>query len=36
MDMSGEMFMASAVKVPRVRYSAAYPTGRERELIYQG
>lgn len=29
-DMSGERPMASAANVPRVRYSAAYPTGRER------
>ena len=29
-DMSKEKPMGIAAKVPRVRYSAAYPTGRER------
>ena len=28
--MSKEKTMVSAAKVPQVRYSAAYPTGRER------
>ena len=31
-DMSNEKPMVSAAKAPRVRYSAAYPTGRERML----
>ena len=30
--MSGERPMLSAAEVPRVRYSAAYPTGRELML----
>ena len=29
-DMSGEMLMGCATKASQVRYSAAYPTGRER------
>ena len=29
-NMSGKLPMGIAEKVPRVRYSAAYPTGRER------
>ena len=29
-DMSNEKPMGIAAKVPHVRYSAAYPTGRER------
>ena len=29
-NMSGKMPMRCAAKVPRVRYSAAYPTGAER------
>ena len=29
-DMSNEKPMVSAAKEPQVRYSAAYPTGRER------
>ena len=29
-DMSGERPMVSTADLPRVRYSAAYPTGRER------
>ena len=28
-DMSGNLPMGIAAKVPQVRYSAAYPTGRE-------
>ena len=31
--MSGNLPMGIAVTVPRVRYSAAYPTGRERIKI---
>ena len=30
--MSGNLPMGIAAKVPQVRYSAAYPTGRERGL----
>lgn len=29
-DMSNEKSMVSAANAPRVRYSAAYPTGAER------
>ena len=29
-NMSGKLPMGIAAKVPRARYSAAYPTGRER------
>ena len=29
-DMSGNLPMGIAANAPRVRYSAAYPTGRER------
>ena len=29
-DMSGNLPMGIAAKEPQVRYSAAYPTGRER------
>jgi hypothetical protein len=29
-NMSGKMLMGSAAKAPRMRYSAAYPMGRER------
>ena len=29
-NMSGNLPRGIAAKVPRVRYSAAYPTGRER------
>ena len=32
-DMSGEMLMGCAEKVPQVRYSAAYPTGAERMFV---
>ena len=32
-DMSNEKPMVSAAKAPRVRYSAAYPTGRERAIV---
>ena len=38
-DMSGKLPMCCAAKVPRVRCSAAYPTGRERiakGLLYHG
>ena len=38
-DMSGKLPMGIAGNVPRVRYSAAYPTGRERiakGLLYHG
>ena len=32
MDMSGEMLVGSAVKVPQMRYSVAYLTGREHSV----
>ena len=31
-NMSGNLPMVSAANAPQVRYSAAYPTGRERGL----
>ena len=33
--MSNEKPMGIAAKVPRVRYSAAYPTGAERMLRWE-
>ena len=33
--MSNEKPMGIAAKGPQVRYSAAYPTGRERMLVWK-
>ena len=38
-DMSGKLPMGIAENLPRMRYSAAYPMGRERfvkDLLYHG
>ena len=34
-DMSGKLPMCCAGNVPQVRYSAAYPTGAERMLVWK-
>ena len=34
-NMSGKLPMGIAAKVPQERYSAAYPTGAERMLVWK-